>query len=71
MGASTRASIAFMECGKANALMHGRGYVTPDDIKEIAIRVLRHRIALSFAASANNVRVEDIINEIMMKVPAP
>jgi len=71
MGASTRASIAFMECSKANALMHGRNYVTPDDIKEIAIRILRHRITLSFAAEANNIKVEDIINEIMRKIPTP
>lgn len=71
MGASTRASIAFMECGKACALMNGRSYVTPDDIKKIAIRVLRHRIALSFAATANDIKVEDIIMEIMNKVPAP
>ena len=71
MGASTRASIAFMECGKANALMNGRSYVTPDDIKEIAIRILRHRITLSFAATANNIKVETIINEIMRKIPTP
>ena len=71
MGASTRASIALMQCGKACALMHGRSYVTPDDIKHIATRILRHRITLSFAATANDVRVEDIINEIMTKVPAP
>ena len=71
MGASTRASIALMECGKANALMEGRNYVTPDDIKKIAIRILRHRITLSFAATANNISVETIINEIMNKVPAP
>ena len=71
MGASTRASIAFMECGKAIALMHGRDYVTPDDIKEIAVRILRHRITLSFAAEANNIKVETIINEIMKKVPSP
>ena len=71
MGASTRASIAFMECSKANALMNGRSYVTPDDIKEIAIRVLRHRITLSFAASANNITVEMVINEIMRKIPTP
>lgn len=71
MGASTRASIALMECGKASALMHGRSYVTPDDIKRIATRILRHRITLSFAATANDVKVEDIIKEIMTKVPAP
>ena len=71
MGASTRASIAFMECGKANALMHGRTYVTPDDIKELAYRILRHRITLSFAATANNIKVENIIDEIMRAVPTP
>ncbi len=71
MGASTRASIAFMECAKAVAIIHGRSYVTPDDIKEVSIRVLRHRITLSFAAAANGVRVEDIIIEIMTRVPAP
>ena len=71
MGGSTRASIAFMECGKANALMHGRTYVTPDDIKELAYRILRHRITLSFAATANNIKVETIIDEIMKAVPTP
>ena len=71
MGASTRASIAFMQCSKAMALIHGRSYVTPDDIKALANRILRHRITLSFAAEANGIKVETIINEIMKKVPAP
>ena len=71
MGASTRASISFMECGKANALLNGRPFVTPDDIKEIAYRILRHRIALSFAAEANGVKVETIIDEILKVVPTP
>ena len=71
MGASTRASISFMECGKANALLNGRTFVTPDDIKEIAYRILRHRIALSFAAEANGIKVETIIDEIMRVVPTP
>ena len=60
-----------MECGKAMALIHGRSYVTPDDIKALAVRILRHRITLSFAAEANGIKVETIINEIMKKVPAP
>ena len=71
MGASTRASISFMECGKANALLYGRTFVTPDDIKEIAYRVLRHRIALSFAAEANGIKVENIIDEILKEIPTP
>ena len=71
MGASTRASISFMECGKANALLNGRTFVTPDDIKEIAYRILRHRIALSFAAEANGIKIETIIDEILKVVPTP
>ena len=71
MGASTRASISFMECGKANALLNGRTFVTPDDVKEIAYRILRHRIALSFAAEANGIKVETIIDEILKVVPTP
>ena len=70
-GASTRASIAFMEAGKALALINGRTYVTPDDIKQLSYSILRHRITLNFAAIADNVRVEDVIDEIVGVVSAP
>lgn len=70
-GASTRASIAFMEASKANALINGRAYVTPDDVKEIAHGILRHRITLSFEAVADNVEVETVINAILYAVKAP
>lgn len=70
-GASTRASIAFMEASKALALINGRAYVTPDDIKNVAHGVLRHRIELSFEAVADNVNVETIINAILYSIKAP
>lgn len=71
MGASPRGSIAFMEASKACAIMNGRAYVTPDDVKIVANRVLRHRIALSFQALASNIESEVIIDAIMKVIPTP
>lgn len=70
-GASTRASIAFMEAGKALALINGRTYVTPDDIKGLSYSILRHRIALNFEAIADEVQVETIIKAIVDSIKAP
>ncbi len=71
LGSSTRGSIAFMQCSKALALMKGRSYVTPDDIKDLRYGVLRHRIALNFSATADNVSVEQIIDAIFGVIPTP
>ena len=71
MGASPRGSIAFMEASKAMAIMNGRAYVTPDDVKTVAFKVLRHRIALSFQALASNIESEVIIDAIMKVIPTP
>ena len=70
-GASTRASISFMEAGKALALINGRTYVTPDDIKALSYSILRHRISLNFEAIADEVKVEIIINAIVNSIKAP
>ena len=70
-GASTRASISFMEAGKALALINGRTYVTPDDIKALSYGVLRHRVSLSFEAIADEVQVESIIDAIISSIKAP
>lgn len=70
-GASTRASIAFMEAAKAFSLMNSRSYVIPDDIKSLSYGVLRHRISLSFEALADNVKVEQIINAIVNAIKVP
>lgn len=70
-GASTRASIAFMECSKAVALLNGRSYVTPDDVKSLKYSVLRHRIALNFQALADDIKVEKIIDAIFGVIKTP
>ncbi len=70
-GASTRASIAFMEASKALALINGRTYVTPDDVKALSYSILRHRISLSFEAIADDVKVETIIDAIINSIKAP
>lgn len=70
-GASTRASIAFMDASKALALINGRTYVTPDDIKALSYGVLRHRISLNFEAIADEVQVETIIDAIISSIKAP
>ena len=71
LGSSPRGTIAFMQCSKALALMKGRTYVTPDDVKELRYCVLRHRISLNFSAVADNVTVETIIDAIIGAVPTP
>ena len=70
-GASTRACIAFMESSKALALMNGRNYVTPNDIKELKYSILRHRIQLNFSAIADDVKTEEIIDAIFGAVKTP
>lgn len=70
-GASTRAAIAFMEAGKALALINGRTFVTPDDIKALSYSILRHRIQLNFEAIADEIQVETIINAIISSIKTP
>ena len=71
LGASPRASIAFMRIVKAVALIYGRTYVTPDDVKLLRYQVLRHRIELNYSAVADNVTVETIIDQIVNTIQAP
>lgn len=71
MGASTRAAIAFMETAKAVALINGRRYCVPDDVKALRYSVLRHRIMLTFAAVADDIKVEHIIDAIVGAVKTP
>jgi MoxR-like ATPase len=70
-GASPRASIYLALGGKAVALLAGRGYVIPEDIKSIARDVLRHRIILTYEAMAEDVTTDKIIDSILEKVPVP
>lgn len=71
MGASTRASIAFLDAAKAMALIQGRSFCTPEDVKAMRYAVLRHRIMLNFAAIADGIEEESIIDEIVGAVKTP
>lgn len=71
MGASTRASIAFMDAAKAMALINGRYYCTPEDVKSMRHAVLRHRIMLNFAAIADGIQEETIIDAIIDSIKTP
>ncbi len=71
LGASTRGAIALMEVSKAIALLNGRDFVIPDDVKKLIYSVLRHRITLNYAAVADNITVESIINNIVGVIPTP
>jgi len=68
-GASPRASINMNLAAKAVAFMDGRDYVLPEDIKEIALDVMNHRIILNYEAEADNVKTADIVKALLNKVP--
>lgn len=70
-GASPRASIALMECSRVEALMQGRAYVLPEDVKDVAHRVLRHRIVLSYEAEAEGLSADDVIDQVLSHVVVP
>ena len=71
MGASPRASLAMFMASKASALLAGRYFVTPEDVKRIAHQVLGHRIALSYNAQADNICQTEVIDLILNKVKTP
>ena len=70
-GASPRASIAMTRAGRAHALLDGRDFVTPDDIKAVARPVLRHRLCLSADAEIEGLRMEPLLDRLLDAVPAP
>ncbi len=70
-GASPRASIYLLLASKANAFLEERGFVIPEDIKEVVHDILRHRIILSYSAEADNIDSESIISSIIRKIPLP
>ena len=70
-GASPRASIGLFLASKARALMEGRNFVTPKDVKSVAYSILRHRIVLSYKARAQGITSEKIIQEILSRIKVP
>jgi len=70
-GASPRASIALLLCSKALAAIRGRDYPTPDDIRDIAMPVLRHRLALRAEAELEGATTDAVISDILKTVEVP
>lgn len=70
-GASPRTSISLAKASKAHALIRGRGYVTPEDVKSIGMEVMKHRLILSYEAEAEEVKAENVVQRIFDSVEVP
>jgi MoxR-like ATPase len=70
-GASPRASIGLGMASKAHAFLQQRGFVTPEDVRAVAMDVMRHRIGTTFEAEAENISSEQILTELMDHVEVP
>ncbi len=71
LGASPRATIALVRAARAQALLAGRDFVTPHDVKSLARDIMRHRIMLSFEADAEGLTPDDILQRILDHIPVP
>lgn len=71
LGASPRATIALTLTAKAHAFLKGRGYVTPQDVKSVAMDVLRHRVTVTYEAEAEDKTSETIVQKILDELPVP
>lgn len=69
-GASPRGTLALDRCARANALLNGRDFVTPDDVRQVALPVLRHRVITSFEAQASGLSEDELLNRLISHVPA-
>ena len=70
-GASPRATIFLAMASRARALLQGRGYVTPQDVKSVAYDVLRHRVTVTYEAEAEDLASEDLIKRVLDTVEVP
>jgi MoxR-like ATPase len=70
-GASPRASIYLAQAARAHAFLRGRGYVTPEDVKAIALDVLRHRVIVTYEAEAEEVTAEDVARRVLDRIEVP
>lgn len=70
-GGSPRASINLALAAKAHAFLNKRGYVIPEDVRSICKDVLRHRVGLTYEAEAENVKVENVVDDILKAIPVP
>ena len=70
-GASPRAAINLALAARARAFLHGREYALPDDVRDLALDVMRHRLVLSYEALADGVTADDLLRQILLTVPRP
>src|SRR5690606_17591389 len=70
-GASPRATIALTLASRGWAFLNGRAYVTPQDVKTLALDVLRHRVAVTYEAEARETSAEDVVRKVLETVPVP
>lgn len=68
-GASPRATLAFDRCARALSWLEGRDYVSPEDVQQLAHEILRHRVLLTYQAEMDGIMVDDVIDELLLKVP--
>ena len=68
-GASPRATLAFDRCSRVVAWLDGRDYVSPEDVQALAHEILRHRILLTYQAEADGISIDDIVTELLARVP--
>jgi MoxR-like ATPase len=71
MGAGPRGTIALVRAARAHALVSGNGYVTPDDVKAVALAVLRHRLSLTPDLEIEGMEVDDVLRQLLADVKAP
>jgi MoxR-like ATPase len=70
-GASPRATINLVEGARALAMLRGRTYALPEDLSDVALDVLRHRLSLTYEALSEGLTADALVGKIMAKVPAP
>ncbi|WP_239127686.1 AAA family ATPase, partial [Asanoa siamensis] len=70
-GASPRATLGLVAAARGLALLRGRDYVVPDDVRELATEVIAHRLVLSFDAVADGVSAESVVDKLVDVVPPP
>ena len=70
-GASPRATIALTLAARAMAFLQGRHFVIPQDVKNVALDVLRHRVSVTYEAEAENITSEDVVQKILNALPVP
>jgi MoxR-like ATPase len=70
-GASPRASINLILAGRALAFLRGREYALPQDVHDLALDIIRHRLVLSYEALASNVSADDVLQQLVPAVPMP